>query len=205
MQGEQVWSLVGEPRSHMPCDMATYTKRKKKEELCLYWGFSFSASLFYLLDTVVTLCVCVCESVSRVQLFVTPQSPPDSSVLEILQARILEWVAISFSRESSWPRVQTRVSCIAGRCFTIWDTRQVGHSSASLLESLETDLQSPFHNDTRHYDKHAYVQTAPDFILFSCSCNSKSFNYFYSPVLYMFMCVCSVAQLHLTLLWPHGP
>ena len=33
------------------------------------------------------------------------------------------WVAISFSKESSWPRDQTRVSCIAGRFFTIWATR----------------------------------------------------------------------------------
>ena len=42
-------------------------------------------------------------------------SPPGSSVHGILQARILEWVAISFSRESSWPREITHVSCIAGR------------------------------------------------------------------------------------------
>ena len=47
-------------------------------------------------------------------------SPPGSSVHEILQARILEWVAIPFSRGSSQPRDQTQVSCIAGRFFTIW-------------------------------------------------------------------------------------
>ena len=40
----------------------------------------------------------------------------------ILQARILEWVANSISRESSQPRDQTRVSCTAGRFFTIWVT-----------------------------------------------------------------------------------
>ena len=34
-------------------------------------------------------------------------SPPGFSVPEILQARILEWVAISYSRASSWPRDQT--------------------------------------------------------------------------------------------------
>ena len=45
-------------------------------------------------------------------------SPPGSSVHGILQARILEWVAISFSRGSSRPRDQTLVSCIAGRFFT---------------------------------------------------------------------------------------
>ena len=48
-------------------------------------------------------------------------SPPDSSVCGILQARILEWVAISFSRGSSQPRDLTYisfVSCIAGRFLT---------------------------------------------------------------------------------------
>ena len=46
-------------------------------------------------------------------------SPPGSSVHGILQARILEWVAISFSRGSSQPRDQTWVSCIAGRRFIL--------------------------------------------------------------------------------------
>ena len=45
-------------------------------------------------------------------------SPPDSSVHEILQARILEWVATPSSRGSSWSRHRTRSSCIAGRFFT---------------------------------------------------------------------------------------
>ena len=47
-------------------------------------------------------------------------SLPGSSVHRIFQARILEWVAISFSRGSSWPRDQTQVSHIVGRCFTLW-------------------------------------------------------------------------------------
>ena len=50
-------------------------------------------------------------------------SPPSSSVHGILQARILEWVIIPFSRASSWPRDLTPVFCIAGRFFTIWATR----------------------------------------------------------------------------------
>ena len=45
----------------------------------------------------------------------TDCSPPGSSVHGILQARILEWVAIPFSRGSSWPRDRTQVSHIAGR------------------------------------------------------------------------------------------
>ena len=38
--------------------------------------------------------------------------------------RILEWVVYPFSRGSSWPRNQTEVSCIAGRFFTSWATRE---------------------------------------------------------------------------------
>ena len=51
-------------------------------------------------------------------------SLPGSSLHGVLQARILEWVAISFSRGSSWPRDRTRVSCIADRCFNLWATRE---------------------------------------------------------------------------------
>ena len=46
-------------------------------------------------------------------------SPLGSSVHGILQARVLEWVAISFSRGSSPPRDRTQVSRIAGRCFNL--------------------------------------------------------------------------------------
>ena len=47
-----------------------------------------------------------------------------SSVHGIFQARVLEWIAISFSRGSSRPRNPTQVSRIAGRRFTIWATRE---------------------------------------------------------------------------------
>ena len=51
-------------------------------------------------------------------------SPPSSSVHGLLQARILEWVAISFSRGSSRPRDRTQVSHIAGRCFNLCTTKE---------------------------------------------------------------------------------
>ena len=54
----------------------------------------------------------------------TDCSLPGSSVHGILQARILEWVAMPFSRGSSPPRDQTWVSCIAGRFFTVWATKE---------------------------------------------------------------------------------
>ena len=47
----------------------------------------------------------------------TDYSPPGSSVHGILQARILEWVAMPSSRGSSQPRDQTHISCIAGTFF----------------------------------------------------------------------------------------
>ena len=51
-------------------------------------------------------------------------SLPGSSVHGISQVRTLEWVAISFSRESVQPRDWTCVFCISGRFFTFWATRE---------------------------------------------------------------------------------
>ena len=71
-----------------------------------------------------------------------------SSVYGILQARILEWVAISLSRGSSQPRDQTKVSCIAGRFFTIWATRQAPDSWGAYERnkfSESRDLYLPIH------------------------------------------------------------
>ena len=56
-------------------------------------------------------CPALCDSMNC--------SLPGNSVHGILQARILEWVAMPFSRESFRPRDQAQVSCIAGRFFTI--------------------------------------------------------------------------------------
>ena len=55
--------------------------------------------------------------VSRVRLFAIPWS-----VHGILQARILEWVAIPFSRGSSQPKNRTQVFCIEGTFFAVWAT-----------------------------------------------------------------------------------
>ena len=61
---------------------------------------------------------------SRVQLFATLWTVPGSSVHGILQARILEWVAIPFSRGSSWPRDWTQVSYTADEVFKAWATSE---------------------------------------------------------------------------------
>ena len=57
--------------------------------------------------------VCLCSVAQLCSMFCNPMdfSLPVSSVHGISQARITEWVAISFSKRLSWPRDQTRVSC----------------------------------------------------------------------------------------------
>ena len=70
-------------------------------------------------------------------------SPPGSSVHEILEARILEWVAIPFSRGSSWPRDQTRGSCIAGRFFTTWATILLYLTAFNILVNVGVVLTYP--------------------------------------------------------------
>ena len=70
----------------------------------------------------------------EVEVFVTQSCPtlwdpmgcssPGSPVHGVFQARILEWVAISFSRGSSWPRDWTQVSLIASGFFLVWATRE---------------------------------------------------------------------------------
>ena len=93
-------------------------------------------------------------------------SPRGSSVHGIFQARMLEWVAISFSRGSSRPRDRTWVSCTAGRFVTIWATREnpyITHllSRSSLIFTLHWSISvdcllhdcSPLHNhiDWSHF------------------------------------------------------
>ena len=65
---------------------------------------------------VAQLCPTLCDPIDC--------SLPGSSVHGIFQAKVLEWVAISFSRGSSQPRDWTWASNIVGRCFTIWATKE---------------------------------------------------------------------------------
>ena len=87
--------------------------------------------------------------------------PMDSSlqgscVHGIFQARVLEWVAISFSRGSSPPRDQTQVSRIARRRFTIWATREAYFLQNFTQISPFRDLFWLFY---LNYKTHRYVYT----------------------------------------------
>ena len=70
-----------------------------------------------------------------------------ASVHEILQARILEWVAMPFSRGSSQPRDQTQVSRIAGRFFTSWATREAQKWQEYTEELCKKALHDPDNHD----------------------------------------------------------
>ena len=65
----------------------------------------------------------------------------------ILQARMLEWVAFAFSRESSQPRDWIQVSHIVDRCFTLWATREILSSVSSVTQSCPA-LCDPMNHST---------------------------------------------------------
>ena len=73
---------------------------------------------------------------------ILPRNPPWSVVCQvplsmgILQERILKWVATPTSRRSSQPRDQTQISCIAGRFFTIWATREAPNICIPMADSF---------------------------------------------------------------------
>ena len=87
-------------------------------------------------------------------------SPLPSTVLVVLKVTVLtserwyfmivlichsEWVAISFSRRSSQPRDQTRVFRVAGRCFTVWATREAEFIHEVYTWSINTNKWIKFH------------------------------------------------------------
>ena len=84
----------------------------KPQYLCSESSFPFNSGLCLVSQS----CPVLCNPMDC--------SPPGSSVHGILQARILEWVAIPSSRRSSQPRDRTQVSRIAGGFFTIEATRE---------------------------------------------------------------------------------
>ena len=82
------------------------------EEKVQKWKLNWFRIEIAVLCLATQLCLTLCDPMDF--------SPPGSSVHEILQARILERVAMPSSRGSSQPRDQTQVSCIAGEFFTSW-------------------------------------------------------------------------------------
>ena len=101
----------------------------------------------------ICVCVCVCVCAKSLQSCPTLCDPMDcnpsgSSVHGISQPGILEWVVISTSRGSSWPKDPNRISCTAGRFFTT------------------TPLEKPWAITICHYNQ---GQRGWDCIIFHCS------------------------------------
>ena len=94
---------------------------------------SFAQGICQLLS-IMFPCCCCCGVTKSCPTLLQPHDPAGSSVHGILRIRILEWVAISFSRGSSQPTDQTWVSCIAGELFTT----ELPGNPISLTQSTNT-------------------------------------------------------------------
>ena len=100
-------------------------------------------------------------------------SLPGSSVHGIFQERVLEWVAISFSRGSSWPRDRTQVSCTAGRRFTVWATREA-QSTLTMSANLESSAVATglkkfcFHSSQKESQCQNTLKLLYNFTHFTC-------------------------------------
>ena len=102
-------------------------------------------------------------------------SPSGSSVHGIFQARILEWVAISFFRGSFQPRNLTQVSCIAGRLLTIWATMEVAWGF--LREWLKKIIPFPWHQGWEYYLPHFHIIEIPSLQTLKLEANKLFFFY----------------------------
>ena len=105
------FSWILDPRAEVSRDMEGPEDQKhdtmNRLGLCIHQGYMHAKSL--------ELCPALCDPMDH--------SPPDSSVHGILQARILEWVVMHSSRESSWARDRTQisyVSCIGKHILYHW-------------------------------------------------------------------------------------
>ena len=93
--------------------------------------------------------VCCCLATKSCQALWDPMdsNPPGSSVHEISQARILEWVAISFSSGSSAPRDQTCISCIGRQTLYHWDPWK-----ALFYMDIKTSVSNPLNQSNIFQD-----------------------------------------------------
>ena len=129
------------PLLHSNCNDNTVSNKSFLPHLLWAPGETFSCVRRRVAVEIVTISYWLISDVLLTQLCPTlcdPMdcSPPGSSVHRILQARILKWVAIPFSQGSSQPKDQTRVSCIAGRFFIVWVTKEALISNSLSLNFL---------------------------------------------------------------------
>ena len=109
------------------------------------WGLTMG-QVWRWTSSVAQLCLTLCDP--------KDYSPPGSSVHGISQARILEWVAMSFSRGSSQPRDQTFFSCICREILYYWATWEADHLKNSFTPHIPRGSVVPH---PRFTDKEAKV------------------------------------------------
>ena len=105
----------------------------------IIFEFFFRTKWVSEVSEIAQLCPTLCDPVDH--------SLSGSSIHGILQARILEWVAISFSRGSSWPRDRAQVFHIGGRCFNLWATREALKKNSHQMEDVNLMKQSSFQRE----------------------------------------------------------
>ena len=117
---KSVHSILSSSVTNTECHILRWSVRAQRltRHVPCIWGLTRHVPCISQLMTGKVTIVQSCSSLLR------PPWTVASSVHGILQARILEWVAIPFSRGSSWPRDRTQVSCIAGRFITVQATRE---------------------------------------------------------------------------------
>ena len=120
--------LISYISDHVCCHIAALLLQQVKRSLsectpgvCIFKSFILFKNLEFFLtchseSKVTQSCLTLCVPMDC--------SLPGPSVHGIFQAAVLEWIAFSFSRGSSWPRDRTRVSHIVDRRFTVWVTRE---------------------------------------------------------------------------------
>ena len=113
----------------MPSSRGSYQPRDQTHIFCISSGFFTTEPPRKVEVKVAQSCPTLCD-------------PMDYTVHGILQARTLEWVAISFSRGSSQPRDRTQVSRIAGRFFTSWATREAQETEIHICRNYPIDINN---------------------------------------------------------------
>ena len=126
-----VWSSVvmlggtepSQPHDHRGNDSYPYNHSGPRQPFCFYFQNMRAYS-------VAQSCPTLCDPMDC--------GPPGSSVNGISEARILEWVAISFSRGSFWPRDRTHISSIGGWISYHWATREIREAQCYYVLSVNT-------------------------------------------------------------------
>ena len=122
--GVQCWLMTGRSAQHakvLCCWKTGPTSQRTLISLKLLIVDSWVTMYFliFLFPSIYNICCCLVAKACLTLCSLMDCSLPGSSVHGISQARILEWVAFSFTMESSRSRDWTGISCTAGRIFTL--------------------------------------------------------------------------------------